>query len=50
LTIATGINNSMDVGQYVAGFNPGMVTAGFLRDWTGTSILLPTPKSIDRGQ
>jgi hypothetical protein len=46
-TIAMGINNnSMVVGQYVSGFNPGMVTAGFLRDWTGAIKLLPTPKSI----
>jgi hypothetical protein len=46
-TWATGINNnSMVVGQDVSGFHPGLVFAGFVRDWTGRITLLPTPKSI----
>jgi hypothetical protein len=46
-TAAVGINNKGTVvGQYAAGFAPGMVTAGFLRHADGTITLLPAPHSI----
>jgi hypothetical protein len=47
ITIAMGINNyGTAVGQYVSGFSPGMVFAGFLRDASGKITLLPTPQWI----
>ena len=46
-TAAVGINNyGTVVGQYIAGYSPGAVTAGFLRDPDGTITLLPTPQWI----
>jgi hypothetical protein len=46
-TAAVGINNyGTVVGQYVTGFSPDMVNAGFLRDASGRITLLPTPQRI----